>query len=292
MAVLNSSNSKRKASFDSTLITDPTCSDILCGKDKTFAKHAGNQAFRDMILSYAQVYTRSLTKQSKMKLTKEIVQTLQKTCSARFLQPSRCGTGWNEISDQVARDKTSHALRFAAKGSCTSSSSSGSSSDSSTSSFNKTHKSMAAIAVKKAHRRQVSWNALDSVGANISVASNCRARSPSPLVTSSRNVYSLKEDFEPVDWKYTNTQAAGSNTLSAPMYDRQQKVLQTLSEHDADLFPLKRQRSTSLVMLRHDFDSLRSEDFESLMNDPALMMNSSGCDISDDWETVISLTKL
>jgi hypothetical protein len=60
MAIL--SNNPSKVSLD--IISVPSESDILCGKDKTFAKHHGNLLFRDMIVSYSEVYAHALTKQS------------------------------------------------------------------------------------------------------------------------------------------------------------------------------------------------------------------------------------
>lgn len=51
-----------------------------------------------------------------MRLTKEIVHSIRSKYQARFIRWNVGADGWEEISDQVARDKVSHALRFAAKG--------------------------------------------------------------------------------------------------------------------------------------------------------------------------------
>ncbi|GKY94391.1 hypothetical protein MPSEU_000405100 [Mayamaea pseudoterrestris] len=268
MAIIN--NNMRKNSIDQSLISNPTSTDILCGKDKTFARHQGNAVFRDMIVSYAPVYAKVVTKQSKMQVTKEIVTTLQQKYNARFLQPSRCGQGWNEISDQVARDKTSHALRFAAK-------SSGACSNTSAS-IQGVRKSLAAATYsssKKSHRRQVSWNVLDGSSAQPSL----RTRSPSPLVTRSNSITLLPEDLEPIDWKQTTA----ANTTEPFIFERQQLILKNMGEYNVQqhhpfAYP------GPVVMSRHDFDSLRSEDFESLMNDPTLL-NAVG-EIPDEWVTV------
>lgn len=268
MAILN--NNMRKNSIDQSLISAPAATDILCGKDKTFARHPANKTFRDMIVSYAQVYSKAVTKQSKMQLTKEIVTTLQQSYNARFLQPSRCGRGWVEISDQVARDKTSHALRFAAKsnGHCSSNSSTASNDAC------KRRKSVAAACNKKGHRRQVSWNVLD--GSYVPTVHVDRTRSPSPVLVQSH--YS-PEDLEPIDWK----QVATPEPL---IFERQQVILRSLvdySEHGQT----HSQTNVHHSMSRHDFDSLRSEDFESLMNDPVLM-NAVG-EIPDEWEAVANV---
>jgi hypothetical protein len=97
-------------------IYEPTSSDILCGKDKTYSKHEGNLRFRQLIQDYVEPYQAATSKQQKMHITKEIVRHLETVWSARFLKMviSSGGTEWEEISTQNARDKTSHALRFAA----------------------------------------------------------------------------------------------------------------------------------------------------------------------------------
>jgi hypothetical protein len=272
MAIIN--NNTRKNSIDQTLITTPSATDILCGKDKTFSRHEGNQAFRDMIVAYAPVYSKAVTKQAKMQLTKEIVTTLHHSHNARFLQPSRCGHGWNEISDQVARDKCSHALRFAAKShGYYSSSGSSTSSDS----YNQKRKSMAAACNKKSHRRQVSWTVLD--GSYVATVRMDRTRSPSPLVTRSSSGGTCQDDLEPIDWKQT--------TPEPFIFERQQMILKSLvdpTEYGYSYSNSSTRNAAPLAMSRHDFDSLRSEDFESLMSDPALM-NAVG-EFPDEWVAV------
>ena len=268
MAILN--NNMRKSSIDQSLITAPTATDILCGKDKTYARHPANKTFRDMIMSYAQEYSKVVTKQSKMQVTKEIVTTLQQSYNARFLQPSRCGRGWVEISDQVARDKTSHALRFAAKsnGHCSSNSSTASSD-----ACNKKRKSIAAAENKKSHRRQVSWTVLD--GSYVPSVRMDRNRSPSPLLVQSSYT---QDDMEPIDWKQTATP-------EPLIFERQQSILKSLAEQHGDYG--QNHGKIHFSMSRHDFDSLRSEDFESLMNDPVLM-NAVG-EMPDEWEAVVNV---
>ena len=92
-------------------IQTPESIDILCGKDKTYAKHPGNQMYRQLIEQKANLYCSEPSKQVKMVMTKEIVGVLESQGS-RFLR--KRGEAWEEISNQQARDKTSHALRFCA----------------------------------------------------------------------------------------------------------------------------------------------------------------------------------
>jgi hypothetical protein len=93
-------------------ITSPADIDILCGKDKTFNKHPGNLLYRQLIEEHAQGYTNECSKQIKMKVTKDIVGQMERS-GARFIRKvgNEC---WKEISNQEARDKTSHALRYCA----------------------------------------------------------------------------------------------------------------------------------------------------------------------------------
>jgi hypothetical protein len=107
-------------------IIHPAETDVLCGKDKTFAKHPGNVLYRNLIQAFSQVYAETPTKQEKMRMTAEIVHKMKVDHGSRFLKSvngnnnsdwgSEDGSGgtWEEISVTAARDKTSHALRFCA----------------------------------------------------------------------------------------------------------------------------------------------------------------------------------
>lgn len=113
---LNEQKSKQNSSLE--MIEQPSPYDILCGKDKSFSHHPGNLIFRDVILSFQERYANANSKPEKMQITKEIVQMLQATYNSRFikLKPQGGETQvWGEISDQAARDKVSHALRFASR---------------------------------------------------------------------------------------------------------------------------------------------------------------------------------
>jgi len=98
-------------------IPEPEPYDILCGKDKTYGKHPGNKVFRSKIESSVEAYKQAPSKQEKMRFTRQIVGSLRAEFNARFVRRITVDGQyvWEEISDQVARDKVSHALRFAAK---------------------------------------------------------------------------------------------------------------------------------------------------------------------------------
>ncbi len=115
------------------VVAEPETYDVLCGKDKTYGKHPGNQVFRCSIESFVAAYQRADQKQAKMRITRQIVCLMKQNYNSRFLKLSKeegqCK--WIEISDELARDKVSHALRFAANNAGVSSSSSTASSSTS-----------------------------------------------------------------------------------------------------------------------------------------------------------------
>ena len=94
-------------------IERPTSLDCLCGKDTTFGRHPGNRMFRKKILASLPGFLAAKNKPEKMKVTKSILDFMKKEGS-RFLKLRHNGS-WVEIDRQAARDKVSHALRFAAR---------------------------------------------------------------------------------------------------------------------------------------------------------------------------------
>merc|ERR1712232_1255880 len=116
--------SPKPRSSKPVVYVEPVDNDVLCGRDKSYNRHPGNKVFKAMIIAKAESYCATTTKQEKMDMTKLIVNTLKKDHGARFLKPVKFAsdsegpvgfTGdWEEISDQLARDKVSHALRFTA----------------------------------------------------------------------------------------------------------------------------------------------------------------------------------
>ena len=92
-------------------IITPTQYDILCGQSRTCANHYGNQRFQTLLEEYATRYCSIQSKQQKMNLTKEIVHRIRHGVGGRFLKYHKATGSWKEISDVMARDKISHALR-------------------------------------------------------------------------------------------------------------------------------------------------------------------------------------
>lgn len=96
-------------------ISTPTGTDVLCGKDKACVAHEGSKYFRKKIGLNYERYQACTTKQEKMNITKDIVEELQQSYSSRFLKYDIKSKSWQEISQMAARDKVSHALRFASQ---------------------------------------------------------------------------------------------------------------------------------------------------------------------------------
>ena len=101
----------RSNSSSSIIIDGPTDNDVLCGRDRNFAKHPGNILYRFQVERQASSYAIATTKQAKMKITKAIVQVMQTQYGSRFLRRTEANQ-WEVLSNLQARDKTSHALRF------------------------------------------------------------------------------------------------------------------------------------------------------------------------------------
>jgi hypothetical protein len=212
-------------------VSKPAVSDIICGKDKTYAQHAGNQRFRQDIQDYVASYRSASNKQEKMNITKEIVYNLQINCSARFLK--KVGSEWLEISDQNARDKTSHALRFAAG----------------------KHGSRSCKA-KKNHRRHVS--------ADTSTSSH-----PASSYSSTGSHVCVVLSTSPV----TATAALSSDvTVVQNLFERQQAIL-TQFRKDLEEGGVSNEIDTGATAevdpnKDDEFNTLRSEDLDRLMSEP------------------------
>lgn len=116
MAVIKEDNDQaakaNKKTISGEIITDTREEDILCGKEKHCVSHPGSLNFRAIIDKYACKYQEAITKQEKMNVTKEIYDNLGAQ-NSRFLKWNAASKGWEELSSLLARDKISHALRFA-----------------------------------------------------------------------------------------------------------------------------------------------------------------------------------
>eukprot|EP00934_Nitzschia_sp_Nitz4_P008777 Nitzschia sp. Nitz4//scaffold17_size182527//76857//77714//NITZ4_001850-RA/size182527-processed-gene-0.51-mRNA-1//-1//CDS//3329539328//8767//frame0 len=93
-------------------ISQPSKFDILFGRGKPFQGHAGNIRLHKVVDLYKPRYSQA-RRHEKTEIAEEIVQFV-KTGGAkagRFLKRLENEEVWVEVSDSVARDKVSHALR-------------------------------------------------------------------------------------------------------------------------------------------------------------------------------------
>jgi hypothetical protein len=86
--------------------------DVLCGRDKISHSHDGNKNFRKVIESHREDYQNAETRDKKTQITCRIIATVQGK-GGRFLKLDEATGLWEEVSDQYAREKVSHALRSA-----------------------------------------------------------------------------------------------------------------------------------------------------------------------------------
>ncbi|CAB9515307.1 expressed unknown protein [Seminavis robusta] len=91
----------------------PNPLDVLCGKSRTCVNSPGSIRFRSIIDAYADQYAKATSKVEKMNITKQIYDEVSET--SRFLKFNEVDQTWEEISTMAARDKVSHALRFATR---------------------------------------------------------------------------------------------------------------------------------------------------------------------------------
>jgi hypothetical protein len=89
---------------------------LLCtisGKSRECVNSPGSIRFRNIIDSYVEQYADAVSKVDKMAITKVIYLKVSET--SRFLKFDDKEKAWVEISSMAARDKVSHALRFASR---------------------------------------------------------------------------------------------------------------------------------------------------------------------------------
>jgi hypothetical protein len=99
-------------------IQQPNQFDVLCGQDKSFVRHHGNRLLRERTIGSAPLYSTmkamkpgSGKKKVATRIIKDILHSMQKEFGTRFLRLSNEGLYWEELSDNLAREKVSHSLR-------------------------------------------------------------------------------------------------------------------------------------------------------------------------------------
>ena len=97
-----------------------TPKDVLCGRDRISHAHIGNKKFRKLIEELRQSYQNAPSREIKTQITCQVISTIHSQ-GGRFLKlvdtekQSTSGEKlrWEEVTEQYAREKVSHALRSA-----------------------------------------------------------------------------------------------------------------------------------------------------------------------------------
>jgi hypothetical protein len=104
---------KQAASDDAMELPQGVTSiDVLCGRDKVSHAHTGNKHFRRVIETFREVYQKADCRDQKTNITCSVIAKIH-SYGGRFLKLNEDTGVWEEVGDQYAREKVSHALRSA-----------------------------------------------------------------------------------------------------------------------------------------------------------------------------------
>mmetsp|Transcript_20188 Transcript_20188/g.35557 ORF Transcript_20188/g.35557 Transcript_20188/m.35557 type:complete len:203 (-) Transcript_20188:89-697(-) len=87
-------------------------SDVLCGRDKLSHSHVGNKNFRCIVEYYREQYQSSTSRDQKTQISLQVIAKVHEN-GGRFLKWDEATATWEEVNEQYAREKVSHALRSA-----------------------------------------------------------------------------------------------------------------------------------------------------------------------------------
>ena len=90
-------------------ITDPSDTDVLCGRSSAAVRHPGNQMYRRLVNENKDLYITS-AKTYKINVSRSIVGAIREQ-RGRFLEIDNDKNTWYDIGDKKAIEKTSQALR-------------------------------------------------------------------------------------------------------------------------------------------------------------------------------------
>jgi hypothetical protein len=93
--------------------------DILCGRGRSFQEHSGNRVLRQMVKLHSERYRRAQRRQ-RAQIASEIVAAFNATGN-HFLKNNDKNGIWEEIDDEVAREKVAHCFRSSPRVPCSSS---------------------------------------------------------------------------------------------------------------------------------------------------------------------------
>jgi len=86
--------------------------DVLCGRDKESYSHVGNKQFRVIVATNRERYQSCTSRDEKTKITTEIIKGIR-DCGGRFLRKNEKTNLYEDVGDEYAHEKVSHALRSA-----------------------------------------------------------------------------------------------------------------------------------------------------------------------------------
>lgn len=114
----SSTKDDEEVGSDVPRILQPSQFDVLFGRGKPYQGHAGNIRLHKIVDLYKPRYTQA-RRHEKTEIAEEIVQFIKTPTTnnkhGRFLKRVENEEAWVEVSDSVARDKVSHALRGKAR---------------------------------------------------------------------------------------------------------------------------------------------------------------------------------
>eukprot|EP00934_Nitzschia_sp_Nitz4_P008301 Nitzschia sp. Nitz4//scaffold1_size375055//282622//283975//NITZ4_000308-RA/size375055-augustus-gene-0.724-mRNA-1//-1//CDS//3329541141//8291//frame0 len=96
-------------------ISTPHHNDVLMGRGGKNNQHSGNETLRGFARQHSQAYS-CASKKEKSDISRELVRLMRELePAARFLKYDADTNKWEDVGDDVAREKTSQVLRDAAK---------------------------------------------------------------------------------------------------------------------------------------------------------------------------------
>ena len=97
-------------------VISPKRFDVMCGRDKISRAHVGNKRLRDIIEMIRERYQTAPSRDEKTRITCEIVSVVRShRPGGRFLKINADTNKWDDVGDEYAREKVSHALRYRKK---------------------------------------------------------------------------------------------------------------------------------------------------------------------------------
>ena len=264
---------KGRQSSNGIVVASPSDMDILCSKDKSVAKHPGNLVFRERIEQVTAQYSAATSKQEKMRITRDIVTFMQLQHGSRFLKQN--GSDWAEITDQMARDKVSHALRFAAKNLARTTTTT----TTTTTTATTTKKQRQGKKMRKRSMSSQSTASTVSTKSDLSTDVSVYAEEPTveyATVTPEqlpKTIVNVEEEEEEEEYD--------RDVPVASIFMRQQSLLATMQKTAGGYMDFAEFQAKSLLPLQQspEFTTLRAEDLNDLLRDP--MFNSI-----EEWDVV------